>query len=421
MFDAFYNGFPIVYSDSSTYIVSGFGLDMPMDRPLLYGILLRIFSLNGISLWFVTFFQALIVSYLIFLLMELFVGRKEPRYTLFVILFLSLFTGLSWVVSQLMADVFTPIALLCAIIIISKESNQKPNFVLYLIYTLSIGTHISHVLMFSGLLLLTFFIKNLFFQTIDYKKVNYKIFSLLGLTVLTILSMGAPIAKSKHVFFMGAMVEHGITKKFLDENCNNKPYQLCAYKDSFPEKAWQFVWNESSPLYKIGGWKKSEKEFNEIIHETLTQPKYIILHIQESVKATIQQMSLFAIGDGNGSFLEGTLLFERVAKYFPNDLSLYRMSKQSNSNIGFIDTFNPVYNFIIIVSSCLLLFFFVQQKVYENPKQTFICVLIILGVLINAWDCGTFANAIDRLGCKMMWLIPFNFFLILSNKIKKQS
>ena len=87
MFDAFYNGFPIVYSDSSTYIVSGFGLDMPMDRPLLYGILLRIFSLNGLSLWLVIFFQALIVSYLIFLLMELFVGRKELIYTLLAILF----------------------------------------------------------------------------------------------------------------------------------------------------------------------------------------------------------------------------------------------------------------------------------------------------------------------------------------------
>lgn len=128
MFDAFYNGFPIVYSDSSTYIVSGFGLDMPMDRPLLYGILLRIFSLSGVSLWFVIFFQALIISYLIFQLIELFLGRKESKYTLLVILFLSLFTGLSWVVSQLMADVFTPIALLCAIIIISKDSNQKPNY-----------------------------------------------------------------------------------------------------------------------------------------------------------------------------------------------------------------------------------------------------------------------------------------------------
>jgi hypothetical protein len=29
-----------------------------------------------------------------------------------------------------------------------------------------------------------------------------------------------------------------------------------------------------------------------------------------------------------------------------------------------------------------------------------------MGVILNAWDCGTFANAIDRLGCKVMWLIP---------------
>jgi len=29
--DAIYNGFPIVYSDTSTYIVSGFGLETPFD------------------------------------------------------------------------------------------------------------------------------------------------------------------------------------------------------------------------------------------------------------------------------------------------------------------------------------------------------------------------------------------------------
>ena len=68
MLDSFYNGFPIVYSDTSTYLASGFELETPFDRPITYGLFLRIASLNGLSMWLVIFFQALILSYLIFLL-----------------------------------------------------------------------------------------------------------------------------------------------------------------------------------------------------------------------------------------------------------------------------------------------------------------------------------------------------------------
>ncbi|HQP01967.1 MAG TPA: hypothetical protein PK337_06695, partial [Bacteroidia bacterium] len=62
MADASYNGFPIVYSDTSTYIASGLELETPFDRPITYGLFLRLFSFNGLSLWFVIFFQGLIVS-----------------------------------------------------------------------------------------------------------------------------------------------------------------------------------------------------------------------------------------------------------------------------------------------------------------------------------------------------------------------
>ena len=48
MLDAFCNGFPIVYSDTSTYIASGLELETPFDRPITYGLFLRFFSLNGL-------------------------------------------------------------------------------------------------------------------------------------------------------------------------------------------------------------------------------------------------------------------------------------------------------------------------------------------------------------------------------------
>jgi hypothetical protein len=51
LFDALYNGYPLIYSDTGTYLSSGFLLETPFDRPITYGIFMRISSLNGVSLW----------------------------------------------------------------------------------------------------------------------------------------------------------------------------------------------------------------------------------------------------------------------------------------------------------------------------------------------------------------------------------
>ena len=408
MTDAFINGFPIVYSDTSTYLASGFQLETPFDRPITYGLFLRVFSLNGLSTWLVVFAQATIISTLIFLTVKLLTGNKRfLKIGLITSVFLALFTGLSWTVSQLMPDIFTPIALLCIVLIFSGEFKRGKMVLLYVLFLLSVAMHISHILLFGLILIAAFIVKRFFFSDIFQTARNSQIAILLALTIIAIVTMGSAISKSKHVFFMGAMVEHGILQQFLDDKCNTTEYKLCVYRNSLPEKAYQFVWDEDSPFYKIGGWKESKPEFNEIIFETLTTPKYIGLHIKESLKATFQQLVLFKIGDGNGSFPEGTQLHSRIHKYFPNDLDQYANSRQNQSQLGFLDVFNSLFSAVIILS--LIILVFLQIRFWNQFNGHFKLVLIVLltGILLNAWDCGTFANAIDRLGCKMIWLIPF--------------
>lgn len=421
MADALFNGFPIVYSDTSTYIASGLEFETPFDRPITYGLFLRIFSLNGLSLWFVVFFQALILSYLIYSLVKLVSDEKSYlKFGLLSIVFLSLFTSASWTVCQLMPDIFTSIALLSMILVLFGTHKRKTLLLLILLFFISTAMHMSHVLLFGILILSTFILKKYLLPKINYPGRNLKIAALLILVIASILTMGSAMSKSKHAFFMGAIVEHGITKKYLDDYCNTEQYKLCAYKDSLPDKGYEFVWDENSPFYKIGGWKDTKTEFNEIIYGTLTHPKYIGLHITASVNATIRQLMLFSIGDGNGSFLEGTLLHERVAIYFPSDLNAYTASKQNQSKLGFIHFLNPLFQLIIVLSILFLIFLLTKfASSLDGPIKP-ICILLFFGILLNAWDCGTFANAIDRLGSKMIWLIPFMATLVLWKILHKK-
>lgn len=58
MIPAFINGYPIVYSDTGTYLASAFLLETPFDRPITYGLFIRLASVNGMSLWGVIFLQS---------------------------------------------------------------------------------------------------------------------------------------------------------------------------------------------------------------------------------------------------------------------------------------------------------------------------------------------------------------------------
>jgi len=143
------------------------------------------------------------------------------------------------------------------------------------------------------------------------------------------------------------------------------------------------------------------------------------MHIKGSIKATLQQLIHFNIGDGNGSFLEGTRLYERVFKYFNNDLHNYTLSRQNQSQLKAIDFFNVLFIVITILCLCLLVFLIIVKHSIIGKLKA-IMILVFISILLNAWDCGTFSMAIDRLGCKLIWLIPFITLIALYKAFHKK-
>lgn len=403
---AIYNGYPIIYHDLSTYVANGFDINTPIDRPITYCLFVRVFSLNGLTLWTVVLMQSYIVSFLIFKLLRILFQGISSWIILVLILVLSLLTGLSWTSSQVMPDLFTSVSVLIALIVLIGDLNLKEKYLMYFLFLVSTAMHLSHIsfnLSFLSLLLFAELLNSkILGQRFSYKTIGI-LFIITGLAFTTMLSASA---KSKHVFFMGAMAEHGILQEFLNDNCESNAFEICKYRDEIPKRAFQFVWDENSPVYKMGSWQGVEDEFNEIIFETLTTPKYIFLHIKASILATADQLVTFKINDSNGVFLEGTLPYDRMVRYIPGDLEMYRASKQMRNELGFTNGLNVIFSIIVVLSLIVILFFLIKGGVFTG-KFASVLFIFSLGIILNAWISGTFANAINRLGCKMVWLIPF--------------
>jgi hypothetical protein len=409
MLPAFYNGFPFLYSDTATYLSSGFELETPFDRPITYGLFIALTSLWGTSVWLVVFAQCVLTSWLCHRMMSATGRPAKDVYFLVVMGLLTALTTVGWVACQLMPDIFTATMLLSAVLLLSNSEQGWRRITLYAVYLLSCAMHLSHVSLGLVILVPVLLVALLFRKSIGsalHIKANLV---LLGLTGASVLTMGSAMAKSRNVFFMGALAEHGLLKAYLDDHCP-ADLRVCAQKDSLPAHAYDFIWGPESTVERIGGWEVANKEFSRIIPETFSDPKYLGLHVSAAAEATVDQLFLFSIGDGWGRFGEGTNVRERTLLYFPSSSSAYGTSRQANGTLRFTRTLNRWLPLILLIVSIAIVVRITITR--QGKNRSTIIAILILCIVANAFVCGTFANSVDRLGAKTIWLLPAALFVL---------
>ena len=409
---ALFNGYPLLYGDTATYISAGFDFITPKDRPMAYGLWLNFSSLNGFSIWLTVFFQALLCSWLSFKIFKYFIPNHNIIFLIVYFILLAI-SPMAWNTSQLMPDIFTLIGLLAWFVLAFIHTKTLKNtWPYWLVFLLATCTHASHLLYFTAL---SFFLFAL--RYIQSKSIHKPSLALMMASMLCYLSMSSALAKSKHVFTMGALAERGILKAFLDKHCASETdaYALCAYKDEIPKYGWQFVWEPYSPLYKIG-WKESKSEFNTIIFKCFTEPDLVWLQVKSSLTGTFSQLLKFKIGEGNSPYTVESNMQKRIlSKYGHDSLDQFRDSyQQKDQLVQMIDA----YNFLIYLSSivfAILLFFTII--IHFDFQKSELITFAIIAIILNAWLCATFANVIDRLGNRVLSILFIVGFPYLISKL----
>ena len=428
---AFYNGYPLVYSDTGSYVASGMDLVIPEHRTIMYGLFIRFFSFN-FSFWLVVFAQSLIVSYVLWHITIVINKTISKRLFLIGLALLSWFTGLGWYTSQIMPDIFTVTAIGTLLLLALKKDYkiyQKVIFSLLLVF--SINAHFSNYLI-SILTVLGLFVIT---RTKFIPKTKKELSFLLPTVIVTLsILMGSlinyavgstfKINQGSHVFLMGKMLDSGLLKSFLDDECKNDNYVLCHCKDSLPVTSRELLWNPNSPLYQNGGWTGSEMPFNDILFDIFTSPKHLALFTYNAILSSVTQLFQNDIGSGLVSnwYKDPTSPpYAQIAKHFPFELNQYKQSRQ-NGNLwdqGLDFTFiNYINNMFLVISLGLLFYIFTsktKRKSIDIHAQLII-VTFLLGILLNAIVVGSLANVYDRLQSRISCMLIFCMLLLLLSK-----
>jgi hypothetical protein len=236
-------------------------------------------------------------------------------------------------------------------------------------------------------------------------------------TLNAIAGKGFRPSNSSHVFIMCRMVESGIMDAFLKDYCPTENYKLCKYKDSLPLRQWDFQWDGNSPLYKTGGWAANEKEYNDIIHKTLTRPKYLGMHALKSAEATLRELPQVNIGDGVAPQGEGSPPYWQVQAYFPAELKEYLASLQNTGNLHF-EFFNVLILltvFITLVAALMVGIIRGQAADRLLWQRTF--GFTVLFIVVNSFATATFSTPLGRFNARVFWMLPCICLLYIFNHI----
>ena len=108
LWPAILNGYPIVFSDTGTYLSQAIHRYVGWDRPVFYSLFMYALHLT-LSTWPVVIAQAAIAVWVLDRTRAVFFPAVPRAWLWWVLLMLSLATGMPWLAARLMPDLFTPL------------------------------------------------------------------------------------------------------------------------------------------------------------------------------------------------------------------------------------------------------------------------------------------------------------------------
>jgi len=415
---AVFNGYPVFFPDSGQYLWVSFDLQPPIYRTIGYSIFIRLVSFGG-SPWLVVVAQSLITVFVLRSAFNFMVRQNPPSKRvelafLGLMMFLAFATTLPWFVGQIMPDVFTGLALLSIFLLLYDSTmSAGRTFVISAVLCISIGTHITHLLEATLLLLTIFGLRAFgafrkFWPTRSIRGIVVCVF----LPIVVIASLlalsnwrsgyGFTLSPGKPVFLFGRLLESGLAADYLQERCGIEQYTPCKYLHNLPKSSEEFLWRAHPLLKEMGGWNGARGEADRIVSATIR--RYPVRFAVVCVKQMFRQFFAFTAGSGNYA-IRGGPEFEGFRELYPGDIPKYLLSRQSIGKLA-MDAYRltPIYTVVFWCSLgfCLIALFTKRFQV-RMADQLFVLTLIFL--FANALVTGALAEVNDRYQARASWLM----------------
>lgn len=425
---ALFNGAPLVFADTISYATSAFEREVPGLFSIFYSIFILPLH-RGVTFWPVVFVQGAILAHLLYLIARsVSCGRARKMDMLLIIAALCIFSSLPWISGQILPDVFTPVVLLGIFLLAFSdgELSRAEMFYVGAITIFAITTHLSHVPIAVGLILLCIGLKLIFSRSqirigqLTARLVVPFILALgLMIAVNWLSSREVALARNSNVFLLAKWIDEGPALSYLKESCPGAGYALCGHLKELEGMSHdELKWGSNSPFKKVGTFDELEPEARSIVRATLYAYPYGILR-QAFINVGLQ-LSRFQAGDGVSQEF-ARMVAEHLGAVFGNAVGTpFIESKQGQGQLP-IAEFRYLHIIGLALGAGLCLWSLLMRRSALTTELFLLYAFVFAGIVWNAVVTGALSGPYDRYLARLIWLVCFVGFLGFSYVARSDS
>jgi len=428
------NGFPLVFPDTGPYILSGLRLVVPWDRPIWYGLLLRLLrpiGLGGVALLQVG--AAVIAVRLAFAYLD----RLRPWLTVALIVVLAGFTSLPWFAPFLVPDIFLSLVVLAiyAILFGGARSGGWRLTGLLLVVLAGVLVHTSHVLIASLLLVACVALRGLAIAwpraaslmpalapaRVGAVAAAIFVAALAGTAVNHHAYGRWTLSPGGHAFLIDRFMADGTLERVLDRHCAERHFVDCRVRNRLPSEANWYLWGKGSPFWSdwqpswnpatqpnpgMDGTRRaaemSRAEDEELIRLSLREDP--LRHVAATLVAGARQLILIRTGNELLVHSPWTEVETAIERYDPSALPHYLASLQAHMElpIDFSNRLNAAFYGLCVLAVAFVLW---RDPRLLRSRSAALLGFVLLAAVVNALVCGGLSGPHDRYQSRLIWLL----------------
>jgi hypothetical protein len=416
---ALYNGFPLLYPDSMTYLGDGPVLARKIFlhqssnyygmRSFFYSLGILPFHWNVIA-WPIIVAQAILTAYVLWLVVRSILPRQTATCYLVLITGLSLLTSLSWYVSIIMPDILGPALYLAFyLLVFARETlSRAERLTIGGIACWAVTAHATHMILAVALyvvLILVLLLQRRSMPRIAKAATEMgAILAVAGVAQLALYGYiyGKPSLNGERPpYLMARLVADGTGSNFLQQHCGELQWTICSRLQNLTGDADHFLWDSD------GGWggasaaEQKGMRQEEIAFVWATARAYPGAQFHKSMVAFWTQLQTFGIEDLDPS----TWVADQFDEVLPAERTHYLGSRQARDALhieGFTAFQIWVTRLFLVIMIGLLL---VRRRL--SPQLTGLSIAVVFVVIANAFVTGTMSMVDERYGSRVIWMLPF--------------
>jgi hypothetical protein len=430
LWPSLYNGFPLLYPDSITYIFDGHLVARALFlhrlssyygmRSFLYSLVILPFHWNG-NPWPILLLQAALTALVLHLVVRSFVHRHIEATYLAIVAFLSLGTTLSWYVSLIMPDILGPLLYLSVFLLVFAPDtlSRQHRWSLFALIAWAAASHITHLLLAVGLLLLlaTLVLLRRTSRTQRLRSLGFAACALAVSTCATLALHGYLYGKpslngERPPYLMARLLADGPARQYLEQNCSHLQWVICQDVSRLPTNADDFIW-EAGGIWDTASPAKQQQLLQEEMPLVLaTLRAYPREQISRSAHNFLDQLQIFGIEDLDAS----SWVLDQFSTTLPNQRAAYLASRQQRNELP-IDLVTSIQNWIVVASLTLIAISFAILWRRWPSRLVWLSVIVVAILLANALLSGVLSMVDDRYQARVVWLLPLLAILALLEAI----